>query len=244
MTRSTTQYSDEMLNAYLDNELHSDERKNILHDLRTDKELQDRLCQLEQVRNMVSIAYHEVPDPAMPDDNTRRGLTRKTAVAAGAVFAIVGALAGWMGHSYLKQDTSLVSLANQVQVNQPSSTQAWKVLLHVTSDEPHRLETLLNETEKILSEYDNRQQKVAIQVLANGKGLNLLRSDKSKYGKRIADLQKKYDNLIFMACAKAMSRVQQKTGNSVELLPATQIAPNALGEVLDKQRQGWTYIKI
>lgn len=245
MTPGKSRYSDEMLNAFLDDELHSEERKHIIHDLRTDRDLQERLCQLEQIRKMVSIAYYDVPaSEEQPATHMPRRQKHRTTIAAGMVLAIVGVLSGWLGHSYLKQDDSLVSLADQVQYNQPGVAQPWKVLLHVTSDDPYRLNIMLEEAEKILREYEHRQQAVTIQVLANGNGLNLLRSDTSHYAKRIAALQKRYHNLIFTACANAMARVEHKTGKPVHLLPATEITPSALGEVLNKQREGWTYIKI
>ena len=244
MSSNTNSYSDEMLNAYLDNELASDERKRIMLELRSDKELQERVCRLEQVRNMVSIAYHDIADPRQPERRqSAMRLSRRTAIAA-SLFIAIGALAGWSGHNLFQREDSLISLARQLQINDHNNEQTWKVLLHVTSDEPHRLVTLLDETENILREYEHRRQKVAIQILANGNGLNLLRSDKSIYGKRIAALQSRYHNLIFMACAKAMAQVQNTTGRSVPLLPNTQITPSALGEVLHKQREGWTYIRI
>lgn len=243
MIQTTDKYSDEMLNAYLDHELSSDERKRIMHDLRSDKTLQERLCQFEQVRNMVSIAYHDLTDPQKPERRQTHCFSARAAIASG-IFILVGAMAGWTGHTYLQKDTSLVSLADQWQSSRAGSEQPWRVLLHVTSYDPYRLNTMLDEAERILHEYESKPQKVMIQVLANGKGLNLLRSDKTSYGKRIAALQAKYDNLVFMACARAMARVKQKTGKTVSLLPNIQITPAAIGEVLKKQRDGWTYIRI
>ncbi len=244
MTQESFNYSDEILNAYLDNELASEERKRLIEDLRENDGLRQRVCKLEQVRNMVSIAYHDLPDPQHTLDTQTRNLSSYATIAA-SILVVVGIVSGWFGHAYLQKDNAgLVALADSVQINTPNGAQPWRVLLHVTSDDPYRLNVLLNETESILREYQAKQQKVAIQILANGKGLNLLRNDKSPYGKRIAELQENYDNLILMACAQAMARVQQKTGKVVELLPDTQIAPSAISEVLNRQKEGWTYIKI
>lgn len=237
-------YSDEMLNAYLDDELASVERAKLIDQLRSDMALRKRVCQLEQVRNMVKIAYHDVGDDKPEHHNLPRKTASIAAIAA-SVFIIVGALAGWYGHQQLNQKQSLVELAEYLEYNQPvSDAQPWRVLMHVTSDDPYRLNILLDEAEKILRQHQARQQKVAIQILANGRGLNMLNSKTSVYGKRIAELQKKYDNIVFMACAKAIERIKNEKGLNVELLPNTHIAPSALHEVLQKQREGWTYIKI
>lgn len=244
MSQDGFKYSDEMLNAYLDNELATDDRKRLIEDMRDNDGLRQRVCKLEQVRNMVSVAYHEIPEPSQSQISNRHRYSSFAAMAA-SILVIVGLVGGWFGHAWLQKDTGLVNLAESVQINNPTGElQPWRVLLHVTSDDPYRMNVLLNETESILREYQNRQQKVSIQIIANGKGLNLLRNDKSAYGKRIAKLQADYDNIIFMACAQAMARVQKKTGKAVELLPGTRIAPSAVSEVLDRQKQGWTYIKI
>ena len=244
MTQESFNYSDEILNAYLDNELATEERQRLIEDLRENDGLRQRVCKLEQVRNMVSIAYHDIPDPQHNMDTKQRGLSSFAGIAAG-ILVVVGIVGGWFGHAYLQQQNSLVQLADRIQVNNPADpAKPWKVLLHVTSDDAFRLNAVLDEAEKILREYKAKQQKVSIQILANGKGLNLLRSDKSPYSKRIAELQSNYDNLIFMACAKAMARVKQRIGKDVKLLPDTHIAPSALSEALNRQKEGWTYIKI
>ena len=237
-------YSDEMLNAYLDNELATEERKQLLEDLRENDGLRQRVCKLEQVRNMVSIAYHDIPVPRHTVDVNNRSFSSFAALAA-SILVVVSVAGGWFGHSYYQNEKSLIKLADSVQIHNPTDNeQTWRVLLHVTSDDAYRLNTLLEETESILREFQGKQQKVTIQILANGKGLNLLRSDRSHFGQRIAKLQSTYENLAFMACARAIARVKQKTGKDVPLLPNIQVAPSAISEVLGRQREGWAYIKI
>jgi len=245
MKDNQNSYSDEHLNAYLDNELAGEERTRLIEALRDNDDLRQRVCKLEQVRNMVSIAYHDLPEPQHKIETQSRRFSSYASIAA-SVLVVFGLIGGWFGHAaYQQGDKSLVQLADNVLINKPVGTaKPWKVLLHVTSDDPYRLDSLLNETENILREYEGKQQKVAIQILANGKGLNMLRNDKSPYAKRIADMQSNYNNLVFMACAKAIARVQQTTGQAVPLLPNTKIAPSALSEALNRQREGWTYIKI
>ncbi len=237
-------YSDEILNAYLDNELTGAERKKLIEDLRGDKLLRQRVCQLEQVRNMVKIAYHDVEEKQHEHHVTRKRAGSIAAIAA-SIFVIVGALAGWYAHQQFRNEASLVQLAEYVEHNQAvSDSKPWRVLIHVTSDEPHRLETLFHETESILEEFATKQQKVSVQILTNSKGLNLLNKKQTTYGKKIAELQEKYDNIVFMACARAIERMRTEKGMDVELLPNTQVTPSAIHEVLQRQREGWTYIRI
>lgn len=245
MTQHHHEFSDEILNAYLDDELQGHERKQLMETLQHDEELSTRLCKLKNISNMVQIAYHDKLPP-QPEHKHRQSLPFK-AVAA-IVLLVIGAVAGWMGSYKYNGSKDLLAMAKQFEWNNPpqsySQDDTWKVLLHVTSDDPYKLKILLDETERVLEEYANMQQKVAIEILANGKGLNLLRDDESIYGQRIQALQSKYKNLVFMACGKAIERLRIEKGINVKLLPDTRIAPSALSEVMYKKRQGWTYIKL
>lgn len=244
MSREAYNYSDEILNAYLDDELAAEERKRLIEDLRQNDGLRQRVCRLEQVRNMVSIAYHDIPDPLRVTKTRVRGFSSLTAIAA-SIMVFVGIAGGWLGHSYLRTNTSLLEMADTIQINNPPNTaQPWRVLMHVTSDDNFRLGALLDEAEIILKNYKKNNKKVSIQILANGKGLNLLRDDKSPFGQRIEALNKRYKNIAFVACARAIQRLETEQGVTVKLLPDTKITPSAMQEVLKRQRDGWTYIKI
>ncbi|MBI1423449.1 MAG: hypothetical protein GC149_08300 [Gammaproteobacteria bacterium] len=237
-------FSDEMLNAYLDNELAPDERKRFLEVLRCDNELRGKVARLDQVRNMIKVSYQELEPDADEDVTPRkRYFLRYAAVAA--IYVVVGSVIGWYAHNEIQEPATLVQMAEEIHYNKPvSASQPWHILLHVTNNEPHRLNVLLNQTEKILREYQDRPGQVSVRILANGKGLNLLRDDTSPYGKRIEELQREYHNLVFVACAEAIKQVELKTGKKVTLLPHVEVTPSALGEVLSREREGWTYVKI
>ena len=237
-------FSDEMLNAYLDNELAPDERKRFLEVLRCDHALRGKVARLDQVRNMVKVSYQEL-EPADDEDVTPPKRYFFRYAAAAAVYIIVGSVIGWYAHTEVQEPTTLVQLAQEIRYNKPVSlNQPWHILLHVTNSEPHRLNVLLDQTEKILREYQNRPGQVSVRILANGKGLNLLRDDTSPYGKRIEELQRQYHNLAFVACAEAIKQVELKTGKKVTLLPHVEVTASALSEVLSREKEGWTYLKI
>ena len=239
-----TRFSDETLNAYLDNELAADERKRILEALRIDGELRERLSRLDQVRNMLKIAYHDVqPAPNLPVTSRKR--YRNQIAVAASLFIVLGSVIGWYAHEEFFAPAGLTQLAKQIQYsNAVSTNETWRVLLHVTNNQPHRLNVLLDETEKILRQYQNNPQKVSLRILANGKGLDMLRDDTSEYGKRIAQLQQQYHNVVFIACAEAINHIEKTQHKKIQLLPDIEVTPSALNEVLNRQKEGWTYIKI
>ena len=52
-------FSDEILNAFIDNQLDHDERVQILSALRHDDALSQRVCDLQKVRSLVQLAFNE-----------------------------------------------------------------------------------------------------------------------------------------------------------------------------------------
>jgi len=244
MNKDNSGFSDEYLNAYLDNELASEERKCLVEALRDDQDLRQRVCKFEQVRNMLSVAFHDIPEPeSLKVVSPSRSSFYSIAASVLVVFTF--ALGGWYGHAYFDKGTSLTQLATAYQINKPTSSDKTSgVLLHVTSDDPYRINAVLDEVEIILSEAEAKQTKISVQILANGAGLNMLHNIKSPYGKRIAELQTRYSTLVFTACAKAMDRIQKVTGKTIPLLPNVGVTRSALSEALYRQREGWTYIKI
>ena len=80
-------------------------------------------------------------------------------------------------------------------------------------------------------------------MLANSHGLDLFRADRSPYASRIATLTKNHENVRFIVCAQTVARYTRDEGRIV-LLPETQIAPSAIGQIVDRLQEGWTYIKI
>lgn len=235
--------SDEILNAYLDNELANSEREMVIKAIKTNDSIGQRLFQLDQVRNMVRMAYQEPEVETSSPNKNNNTVSRITTIAASIILS-VGFVFGWVLHSS-QTPQSLTSIANDYFENTSvQQDQTWNILVHVTSDDPYRLKVVLDETESILQTYENKQQSVSIRILANGPGLNLLRDDKSPYAQQISSLQSKYDNIVFAACAKAIDRLEIEKGIQVQLLPNTQIAPSAVNEVLNRQKEGWTYIKI
>lgn len=241
------EYSDELLNAYIDGELDKEETGRLLDELRYNTELSTRITDLQKVREMVRYAYHEkVPASTHSDGNTRSTKT-KMAFAASILLSLGMAL-GWSLHLHSQPSHGIMDIAEAIQLA-PASTHASddiKMVLHVTTDKQHKLETILDEAEKFLSQNENNNKKVQMDIITNGKGLKLLQAKHSPFSQRISELQQRYQNLTFKACQKAILRARSRAGKDekIEMLPETVTVPSALGEIMKKQRDGWSYIKI
>ena len=233
-------FSDEFLNAFIDGQLDEAERSRLLAALREDEDLGRRLCRLRKVRDMVQLAYLEVPHDAPGHPPPRRRAHWRQAVAAAAVVA--AAVSGWLAHDRFREP-SLTELAEIVQNNTPAGD-TWQLVIHITTDDTYRLRTALDETENLLRENHRRGRKVMVEILTNGRGLKLLRSDTTPFAHRIQHMQQKYETVRFAACGKTIQRLKLEQGLEVDLLPDTVVVPSAISEIMKRQLEGWTYIRI
>lgn len=242
-------YSDEYLNAFLDGELDSPERSALLEEIIRNPALSARVCELQKVHEMVQLAYHSAAapeQPAPPPGRTHRGTrTVRMAIAAMLLLAL-GTLAGWVSNSALETRPSLLDLAQAIQTppNALAAKGVWHVMLHVSTADPYRLNAVLDETALLLRQARHSTRKVRVEVLANSKGLQLLNAKNTQYARKIRALEAKYGNLSFMACGRALARFKQEQGVALDLTRGTKVVPSAIGEIIRRQREGWTYIHI
>lgn len=241
--------SDEHLNAFVDGQLDSDEKSRILGAINDDAELNHRACELRRLRELVQHAYDAPPPPPQRLSHAIRTPLWRQAIAAALLLMLGGAI-GWVGHAqqqplnlkamYLDEEKAFQT-ANLIQAPVRGER---KILLHISSDEPAKLERALDMAEQLLSTYQRLQQPVELELVANAGGLDLLRADVSPFADRVQALQRQYDNLTFLACQTALDRLRQERHITPDLLPEALVTPNALDEILNRLQQGWMYISV
>lgn len=221
------EFSSERLNAFVDDELDARERDEILAALSDDPALAHKICELRAEKDLVRHAYGAAQVPA-PSRRRRPG-GGWGALAAGLLLGI-GILVGWQGHRAVAgADAGL-----PVTASRPAG-----VLIHLDTSADDRMEETLDLAEAYVAKAGHAK----VEIVVNNSGLNLLRAETSPYAERIARLSTGRDMLSFVACGYAISRYRN-AGHQVTLLPGTQVAPTAIEHVVDRVREGWTYVKI
>lgn len=239
-------FSDEQLNAYIDGQLDVKEQAELLTAIRENPELGIRNCELQKVHELVRLTYYAEPVPTDLHTRPQRNRFGPALRGIAAVLLLgIGILIGWLGSQPAASNSSLLELARTVHNNPASNEQdIWKVMLHVSTDDQFRLKVVLDEAENLLRNSLQNRQRVEVEILTNGKGLELVRNSQRPYARKLQQLQDQYSNLVVSACNQALQRLQQEKGITLELLPETRIVPSAINEVLKRQKQGWTYIRI
>ncbi len=226
--------SDEILSAYIDNELDAAERARLLERLTSDAALGGRACELWRLKQMLRGAY-----PLLPEKSALAGRRfappRWTQALAASLLLLLGATSGWVAHERAESEDIFMRQLEAIRHD------GGRVVLHLFSDEPARMEAALHMAEQLAQAQDQAGKPLRVEFVANGPGLHLLRVGGSPYADRVAHLNQ-YANLRVIACHEAMQRLQER-GLDVTLLPSVEIAPSAEGELAERLTQGWRYIQ-
>ncbi len=235
-------FSDEQIQAFVDDEIDTHDRAEIMEAIRADEELSCRVCELLQLKDSVRLAYREPPQPEYTSTcwqtSRKAGLSIKAAAAV-ALFAL-GSMTGWLLHT---QPVSTSPEAAKIAQMAPAEKEYKRVILHISTADPVLLGQALDDAELLLSGYKNRPEMVQLEVVANTAGLTLLRVDASPYVERIRRLAQEYDNISFLACSRTIEKLRLK-GIDVHLVPEAMVIPGALEEIVDKLQEGWVYIRV
>ena len=256
-------FSDEFLNAFVDDQLAPEEKARAYASINSDEGLNRQVCELRKMRDLVQLAYKEPPAAAPAGPRVRRNARVRAGVAAGFILS-AGVALGWLLHQppsapVNTPQASVPSDRMSVPAVSPQTAAAKdrahatpavtavneiKVLFHLNSDHPDRVQGVLDEAEALLMYYQSTGQIARVQVIVNGDGLNLLRADKSPDPERVSAMQKTYDNLSFAACQNTIDRLKREQGITAQLLPGAIVVDSGVAQIILRQQQGWIYIQV
>jgi intracellular sulfur oxidation DsrE/DsrF family protein len=228
-------FSEEQLNAFVDGELEPEEKSRLYNESAQSQDLDLRLCQLRKLKELVRHAYDDVPPASRPGGpKMRRSGPFGGALVAGVLLAI-GATAGYLGQSLISTE-----FANNPATTAQAQEQIDNYLLHVVSADPEQMLSALAHAKYLLDSAEDGQAR-RVEIVANERGLDLLRSDVTPFAEEIRALQE--SNVVFYACARSIQRLEEK-GVKVLLVPDIRQDYTALDRVVMRMQDGWKYEKI
>ncbi|MBI5108954.1 MAG: hypothetical protein HZA62_09410 [Rhodocyclales bacterium] len=222
-----TEISDAELNAFVDGELDSADRERVLAAVAVDGELAQRVCALRLLKEQLRHAYAEPPAAS------RRGVAPRPWRALAMALMLAGAAgAGWIARDQSAATEILASRGD-----------AAHVILHLAAGDAERARNALDDAEGLLRAANDAGRPIAVELVANRGGLDLLRVDLSPHAARIAALRRAHPNFELVACGQTIERLREK-GIEVRLLPGTRVASSALDQIVTRMNQGWSYLRI
>lgn len=299
-------FSDEFLNAFVDNQIAAEEKSRAYVEIHKDEELNRQVCELRKLHDLVQLAYREPPAPPVHAvSGSNSGRARLRFGVAASILLTLGIVLGSQiripepantpqailapstatprvatvasprqsslrttpnkaklaAEAAPKQlavaptanlqevtpvptavaPTELAPVAAQREISGNAQT---KVLIHLARDDNSQLGQALDDIEGLLKHYREANLNARVEVVVNGGGLALVRTDTSAFAERIHRLQREYDNLTFAACQNTIDRLRHDKGIIVRLLPGVVTIDSGMAEIMRRQNQGWTYVQV
>jgi intracellular sulfur oxidation DsrE/DsrF family protein len=231
-------YSDEKLQLFIDNEMNSSDRSEIMEAISNDDDLSNRVCELIQLKDAVRLAYSEPPESGLGAAHRGAVLHNRAWLnaAAAVLLLAIGTMGGWM--LYPQFDA-----ANQVTNMAALQQQGENIILHISKSDPGQFTAALDYAEKFLTEHQAEGHQV--DVVAHAGGLNMMRADVSPIREQIIAMMDKYDNIHFIACAGAIKMYTQKNGAAPVIIQGVGTDNTAFDHIVGRlQSGGWKYIKV
>ena len=222
-------FSDEFLNAFVDDQLASEEKGRAYLSINSDESLNRQVCELRKMRDLVQLAYKDLPAVTAPGPRAGR---LGANIAAGFVLAL-GVGLGWLLH---QPGTSpelappIAALPTTVSAPPARETQKSpavspakpavvavnevKVLFHLNSDKPERIQEVLDEAEALLKFYRAAGQIARVQVITNG---GWCCAPTVAPAERARDAED--DNLSFAACQNTIDRLMRERASPRSCCP-------------------------
>ena len=233
-------YSDEVLNAYIDGELDQNETLQLMQAAQQDTELAGRIQTLRQTKDALKLAYQTSYATSNSRINPQR--TRFVAGLVAVVVMTTGISMGWLAHTfYAEKHTTALSAQTR---SSSSQTEPWKVVMHINSTNSYLQNTLLMETENLLHSFKDNPQAVRVEIVAYGPGVFMFDNEKSEYAKRIKSLKKRYSNLSYAVCGRSVKKIEHEKNISMKLMPDITLTSSGLHQIIKRQREGWHYIRL
>jgi len=120
---------------------------------------------------------------------------------------------------------------------------AHRLVLQVNTNEPAVMNLALNNAANAEQHYKSIGEKVQIEIVTFGPGLNMLRDDTSPVKERIKSLAETSRSISFAACDNTranMSRAEQK---EIPLISQATVVSSGVVRVMELQEQGWSYVR-
>jgi intracellular sulfur oxidation DsrE/DsrF family protein len=118
-----------------------------------------------------------------------------------------------------------------------------RLILQVNTNDPAMMNLALNNATNVEQYYKDLGEKVEIEVVTFGPGLNMLRDDTSPVKDRIKAISEKMPSISFMACGNTQENMHKAENKKIPLVAQATLVKSGVVRVMELQEQGWTYVR-
>ncbi|MHC2276661.1 intracellular sulfur oxidation DsrE/DsrF family protein [Bradyrhizobium diazoefficiens] len=116
------------------------------------------------------------------------------------------------------------------------------VVILIDSNEPYVMGHAIGYSANLAKHFADKGARLLIEVVANGKGIDVFRADKTPLVEPLATLRQSLHNLTYSMCASSKAIAEAKEQVSIPLISGASLVPFGIGRVVDLQLKGWADI--
>ena len=120
---------------------------------------------------------------------------------------------------------------------------AHRLILQVNSNEPAVMNLALNNAANVEQHYKGIGEKVQIEIVTFGPGLNMLRDDTSPVKERIKSISETSRSISFAACDNTRANMSRAEKKEIPLISQATVVSSGVVRVMELQEQGWAYVR-
>lgn len=117
-----------------------------------------------------------------------------------------------------------------------------RVVILIDSDDEKVMGHAISYSMNLARSYAQKNERVKIEIVANGAGIKLLRADTSPLQHPLALLRQAIPDIVLTMCDSSRQIAEQKEGHAIALVPGARLVPFGIGRVVELQEAGWSYI--
>ena len=118
-----------------------------------------------------------------------------------------------------------------------------RLAFHVDQNDPAVMNLALNNVQNVKKFYADKGEKLIVEIVAYGPGLNMFIADKSPVKERIAAMSLEDPEMKFSACGNTLANMEKKTGAKIELISEANVVESGVVRLTELQEQGYAYVK-
>ena len=108
----------------------------------------------------------------------------------------------------------------------------------MTQNDPAVMNMALNNAENLIKYYQDKGEKIEIEFVAYGAGLNMMRADTSPVKDRLAAIGGGMKNVTFSGCGNTLANQSKLENKEISLVPQARIVPTGMPALSNLRKGG------
>jgi uncharacterized protein len=125
----------------------------------------------------------------------------------------------------------------------PPEQKEHRLILQVNTNDPAAMNLALNNAVNTAQYYKEIGEKVKVEVVTFGPGLNMLRDDTSPVKARIETLALSTPEISYKACGNTQENMRKAENKDIPIIPQAEVVKSGVIRIMQLEEDGWTYVK-